>query len=204
MEFVFIATAHFLALLSPGPDFFLIMQAALRLPLRYGIAICAGIAAANGVYLLFAVLGLQIIKDIPWLVLLLKYLGAGYLLFIGIMLLRTPRLTDAGYQRSPAHFLGARHIGRQFLIGFMSGIFNPKNMIFYLSLFTVMVSEQTSFTTRVLYGVWMTSIVFVWDSAVVMTIGKERVKGLLGNGIFYIEKLSGAVLTTFGLALFLT
>ena len=58
MEFIFIATAHFLALLSPGPDFFLIMQAALRLPPRYGIAICVGIAFANGTYLLLAVLGL--------------------------------------------------------------------------------------------------------------------------------------------------
>ena len=41
MEFLLLATAHFLALLSPGPDFFLIMQASLRLPLRYGFAICA-------------------------------------------------------------------------------------------------------------------------------------------------------------------
>ena len=32
MEFLLIASAHFLALLSPGPDFFLLMQAALRLP----------------------------------------------------------------------------------------------------------------------------------------------------------------------------
>ena len=32
MEFLLLASAHFLALLSPGPDFFLIMQASLRLP----------------------------------------------------------------------------------------------------------------------------------------------------------------------------
>lgn len=32
MEFLLSASAHFLALLSPGPDFFLIMQTSLHLP----------------------------------------------------------------------------------------------------------------------------------------------------------------------------
>lgn len=200
MEFIFIATAHFLALLSPGPDFFLIMQAALRLPPRYGIAICVGIAVANGTYLLVAVLGLQVIKDIPWLMLSLNYLGAAYLLCIGVLLLQTPRRSVSN--RSSTYFLGVQHIGRQFMIGFMSGILNPKNMIFYLSLFTVMVSEQTPLITRFFYAAWMVSIVFIWDSAVVLTIGRDRVKNWLGRGVFYVEKLSGAVLTIFGLTLF--
>ncbi len=202
MEFLFIATAHFLALLSPGPDFFLIMQAALRLPLRYGIAICVGITAANGTYLLLAVLGLQVIKDISWLVLSLQYLGAAYLLCIGVLLLQAPRRPVS--DQDSVYFLGAQHIGRQFLVGFMSGILNPKNMIFYLSLFTVMVSEQTPLITRFFYAIWMVSIVLIWDSAVVAVIGRECVKNWLGRGVFYVEKLSGAVLTTFGLTLFFT
>ena len=32
MEFLLLASAHFLALLIPGPDFFLKIQASLRLP----------------------------------------------------------------------------------------------------------------------------------------------------------------------------
>ena len=132
----------------------------------------------------------------------LKYLGAGYLLFLGIMLLRTTRQTLD--DQKTEHFLCVHHLSKQFLIGFMSGLFNPKNMIFYLSLFTVMVSDHTSLTTRFLYGLWMTSVVFFWDAAVVAVLGRKRIKDWLGNGIFYVEKLSGVVLATFGLALFLT
>jgi len=88
------------------------------------------------------------------------------------------------------------------MIGFMSGILNPKNMIFYLSLFTVMVSEQTPLITRFFYSAWMVSIVFIWDSAVVLAVGRDLVKNWLGRGVFYVEKLSGAVLTIFGLTLF--
>jgi threonine/homoserine/homoserine lactone efflux protein len=199
MEFLLIATAHFLALLSPGPDFFLILQASLRLPLRYGIAICGGIAAANGTYLLGAILGLELLKELSWLLVILKFLGAGYLIFIGIMLLKAPRhpLED----NTAPNFILGRSIGRQFTIGYMSAILNPKNAIFYLSLFTVMVSEQTSMETRLLYALWMTSVVFLWDSFVAVGASRNCIKKWLGRGTFYLEKFAGFMLTVFGIIL---
>ena len=199
MEFLLIATAHFLALLSPGPDFFLIMQASLRLPLRYGIAICGGIAAANGTYLLGAILGLEILKELSWLMVTLKSLGAGYLVFIGIMLLKAP--AQSLEENGPATFILGRGIIRQFVIGYMSAILNPKNAIFYLSLFTVMVSKQTQIETRLLYALWMTSIVFFWDSFVVVVVSQNRIRNWLGRGTFYLEKFAGIMLTVFGLIL---
>ena len=72
-----------------------------------------------------------------------------------------------------------------------------------LSLFTAMVSVETEFMTRCLYALWMMSVVFLWDCCVVMTIGRDQVKKWLGDGIFYIEKLSGVALTGFGILLFL-
>ncbi len=199
MEFVLIASAHFLALLSPGPDFFLIMQASLRLPLRYALGVCAGITGANAFYLLVAVFSLEIVRKTMWLMSGLKYLGAMYLIFLGVMLLKTPlrSLKEEG----PTSLLQVHHFGKQFLIGFMSGILNPKNIIFYLALFTVMVSDKTGLAMRCLYALWMTAVVFVWDSGVVLVIGRDRVRERLGRSIFVIEKVSGVMLTLFGLLL---
>ena len=199
MEFIFLATAHFLALLSPGPDFFLIVQASLRLPRRYGLAICIGIALANGVYLLLAVIGFEMVREMTLVFSAMKYLGAAYLLFLGFMLLRAPN-QPIGTQQSRS-FVSAESVIRQFLIGFMSAILNPKNMIFYLSLFTALVSAETGFLTRCLYALWMMSVVFVWDCLVVLTIGRKRVKRWLGHSIFYLEKLSGGALACFGILL---
>jgi len=194
-----IATAHFLALLSPGPDFFLILQAALRLPLRYAFLVCAGIAAANGVYLVVAVLGLETVREMDTLMRLLRWLGGGYLVYVGVMLLRTPqRSLDAGAPVSALHVPG---VGRQFMVGFLSAIFNPKNAIFYLSLFTVMVSAETSLEIRVLYALWMVAVVLAWDMGVAAAFGRERVKRLLGRWVFRIEKVSGLLLTVFGVLL---
>ncbi len=199
MEFLLIALAHILALLSPGPDFFLVMQASLRLPRRYSFALCSGIAIANGVYIALAVIGLEVVREMGWFLSLLKYLGGAYLLFLGVMLLRTP--VQSFDNRASDSFLQVQNVKRQFLIGFMSAILNPKNAIFYLSLFTVMVSDQTVFLTRCFYALWMVSIVLFWDCGVVMTIGRDGVKKWLGSSIYFIEKVSGAALVLFGVFL---
>lgn len=199
MEFLLIASAHILALLSPGPDFFLVMQASLRLPQRYGFAICSGIAIANGVYIALAVISLEVVREMAWFLSLLKFLGGGYLLFLGVMLLRTP--VQSFDNRTSDSFLQVQNIKHQFLIGFMSAILNPKNAIFYLSLFTVMVSDQTVFLTRCFYALWMVSIVFFWDCSVVMAIGRDGVKKWLGSSIYFIEKVSGVALVVFGVFL---
>ena len=199
MEFLLISSAHFLTPLSPGPDFFLIMQASLRLPRRCSLAICSGIALATGVYRFFAVAVLEVVREKTWLVCSLKYLGAAYLLFLGIMLLRAPLQTFDNRENNS--FLQVQDIQRQFLIGFTSAIQNPKNAIFYLSLFTVMVSTDTGLFTRYLYALWMMSAVFLWDCCVIMAIGHGRIKEWFGRSIYYIEKIFGAALALSGIFL---
>ena len=199
MEFLLIASAHFMALLSPGPDFFLILQTTLRMPLRYAFAVCAGIAAANGAYLIIAVTSLEAVREMTNLMFFLKYFGGAYLLYIGIMMLRAPlRSLDSNNKKN---ILCIKSIKQQFTMGFMSAILNPKNAIFYLSLFTVMVSSETSIFVRSLYALWMTGIVLIWDLGVAGLLGNQKIKQWLGRWIFGIEKFSGAMLALFGILL---
>ena len=196
MEFLMIATAHFLALLSPGPDFFLIVQAALRLPVRHGISICCGIATANAVYLAAAISGIELLRDFPLLMTIVRYLGGGYLIYIGVMLLKAS-FAKINVKDSAAALDNGR-CRRQFSIGFISAILNPKNAIFYLSLFTAMVSPHTSLPARCMYGLWMTGVVLFWDMMVVAIISRRGVKQWLGRGIPVVEKIAGCALAIFG------
>ena len=89
----------------------------------------------------------------------------------------------------------------EFFIGFLSGFLNPKDAIFYLSLFTVMVSIDTSLFTRSLYALWMVFLVLFWDFGLAIMIGSHRVKQKLFHWIYAIEKGSGVILTMFGIGL---
>lgn len=197
MEFLLLATAHFLALLSPGPDFFIIIQTALKKPLRYAFSVCAGIASANALYLVIAVLGLEVIKEMTSLMLVLKYCGGAYLVYIGLMLLKAQKI-DLHVEYGSLH---VKSLKMDFFKGFLSGFLNPKNAIFYLSLFTVMVSPDTSLFTRSLYALWMSFFVLFWDMGVALCIGNKTVKQKLSQWIYGIEKFSGVVLIIFGVLL---
>lgn len=202
MEFLLIASAHFVALLSPGPDFFLIMQAALRLPLRYAIVVCAGIATGNALYIALAVAGLESIREMTVVMTSMKYLGGVYLLLVGISLLRTPfRKDDDSARKTVKTFLHRESLGGQFVVGLTSAVLNPKNIIFYLALFTVMVAPDTGLWMRILYGSWMIMVVFFWDVTVVLFFSGGMVKHRFGRSIFWIEKFSGTMLALFGLLL---
>ncbi len=199
MEFLLIAVAHFLALLSPGPDFFLVVHSALRLPLRYALAVCAGIACANAAYLVLAVLGLETVKHWRLVMLMLRYAGAAYLVYIGFLLLLAPmRPLD---ETAATATVDAQSLAKQFTVGLMSGMLNPKNAVFYLSLFTAMVSPKTGLGVRGLYGLWMAFLVLVWDMGIAVAVGNGRVKQLLGRWVFTIEKCAGAALACFGILL---
>ena len=199
MEFIYLATAHFMALLSPGPDFFLIIGAAVRLPLRYVIAIAAGIAVANACYIFCALLAFEIILSQPWISMSLRYLGAVYLLFLGFMLLKNS--TTASTTPASCHILDKHSFKTQFSIGFLSGILNPKNILFYFSLFTVIVAPETPLLRKYFYGLWMSLVVFSWDSFLAIAIAHGKNKSKFLNFIQHTEKFTGLILAAFGVSL---
>jgi len=200
MEFLLLASAHFLALLSPGPDFFIVMQTALKKPLRHAIFVCLGITCANALYLVIAVLGLEVIKTLQGLLVFLKYVGGAYLVFLGYHLIKAPRIA-LDVEQDNSQYLGKLSIFADFIKGFLSGFLNPKNVIFYLSLFTVMVSVETTLFTKSWYALWMCSMVLLWDVLLALLVGRKSVKQHLGKWIYVIEKISGVVLATFGVLL---
>jgi threonine/homoserine/homoserine lactone efflux protein len=83
----------------------------------------------------------------------------------------------------------------------MSALLNPKNAVFYLSLFTVMVSPETPLEMRAVYGLWMTGVVLAWDVIIASVLSAEKVKQKLGRWIFFLEKAAGALLAFFGIML---
>ena len=90
-----LALSHFVALLSPGPDFFLLVGYAIRYRLRGSVGLCLGIAAGNGLYILLAIIGWGILRQAPLLFTAIELLGAAYLLWIGSLLLRSRPATLA-------------------------------------------------------------------------------------------------------------
>ena len=199
MEFILLASAHFIALLSPGPDFFLIIRTALRLPKRFGLALCCGIALANGIWVGLALLGVETMRGFHLVLGGLRYLGSAYLLYLGFLLLTSAPAEHDNRSQEVVEF--EHHWLAQFRVGFLSAILNPKNMIFYLALFTSMVSPETIFVHRLFYGIWMIMVVFLWDGFIVLMTGRYGQRSLSHGWTTFLEKSAGVALVGFGLFL---
>lgn len=192
-----LALAHFVALLSPGPDFFLLVGYAARYRMRGSAGLCVGIAFGNGLYVLLAIIGWGILRQLPLLFTVIELLGALYLLWIGSLLVRSrpQTLTGTDAQSTCPGF------GKQLLLGLGSSLLNPKNALFYLALMTALLGPSVTLLQQTMSGIWMTSVVLCWDLLIVMFIGLPQIQRRLSRGILWVERIAGGVLIIFGCAI---
>lgn len=193
--FFLLALSHFVALLSPGPDFFLLTGYAIRYRLRGSVGIVLGIAAGNAVYIALAIAGWSTLRHAPLLFTLIELLGAGYLLWIGSRLIRS----QPGTLALEGAVIGAPSLTRQFMLGISSALLNPKNALFYLALMTTLSGASVTLLQQSVTGIWMVAVVLLWDLLLVRVIGLQTMQRRLAGGVWLIERGAGAVLIAFAL-----
>jgi len=196
-SFAALALAHFLALLSPGPDFFLVVGHAVRRRLRGTVFLCAGIALGNAAYIALAVVGWSAIRRSPVLYRCMELAGAAYLIWMGCMLLCSSRHA-ADLSIREAKRLSA---GGQLLAGLGSALLNPKNAVFYLTLMTVILGPDATLAQHLFCGAWMTSLVFLWDAGLAAVISLPGAQRALRKKIPLIEGIAGGVLILLAVSL---
>lgn len=146
--------ACLLLVISPGPDNLL----AIGRGLSQGrlAAIVSGVASGTGIlfHTTTAALGLTLLMQTSavafWVV---KLIGAGYLLWLGIKVLRSRNLIDF----APAARQPLRSI---FFTGFLSAALNPKPGLFVLAFIPQFVNPQLGSVTvqMFVYGLWFAAL----------------------------------------------
>lgn len=191
-QFLIVAGAHFLALLSPGPDFFLIVRSAVVNGARVASGVCVGIALANGVYIGLAISGVAVLQSVAGLFMLLKWAGCAYLAWLGwrFLTVRGEALTPETPGTSKTH----GNWWRECRVGFLSGILNPKNSLFYASLFSLGFERDTSFGVQLGYGVWMFCAVLLWDLCIARAAGHPPIVRRFMAHVRKVERITGVVL----------
>nr|WP_298212835.1 LysE family translocator [Acidovorax sp.] len=189
-QFLMVAGAHFLALLSPGPDFFLIVRTALLHGWRRASGICVGVALGNGLFIGLAWAGLSAIQPGSPAFTILQWAGSLYLAWLGWQLLRSPgtSITVDG----STHGAPRPGWGQGLRMGLASALLNPKNALFYASLFSLLAGTPRSL--QALYGVWMVSVVLGWDLLVAAAAGHRAVVERFARHLRSIERVTGATL----------
>ncbi|WP_210129947.1 LysE family translocator [Staphylococcus sp. GDX8P54P] len=125
-------TITLLIIIVPGPDFLIVMKNTIHSGKVNGAMSALGITFAHVIYSSLAVLGIiYILTSLYYIFLIIKILGACYLVYLGVQSIRTARqsmnfnTTRIGID-DMSYFTSYRQ-------GFISTILNPKALLYYVS-----------------------------------------------------------------------
>ena len=206
-EFIIFAVANILSLISPGPDFLMVVQTSLRYSRRSALLVALGISCGEMIHVSYSIIGISwIIVNNAWLFTILKYLGASYLFYIGIHALRAkPQLTGPNLpdcpQPSRLSDLAPWHAFRR---GLLTNALNAKAAFFTISFFTVLVSPTTPLAIQAGYAAFIFISTFVWFALVSLVLTHSRVQARFLNVKHWIERCCGGLLVTLGIKLALS
>jgi len=191
--------ASLVLIATPGQDMILVMSRSVAQGAAAGVVTAAGVSVGLVGHTVLATLGLgAILRTSEWLFVALKFVGAAYLIYLGVGLLRT---------RQSALPIGAqatRTLDRLFIDGAVSNLSNPKIAIFYFAFlpqFVAPSAQQPTVTVFVL-GLAFAGLTFLIKAPVGFFAGKLSAWLRSRPGVLtWIFRASGAILVGLGVRL---
>lgn len=194
-----ITSIHLLAAASPGPDFILVSQQTLSNGKQAGFMVSIGIALGLSVHIAYSALGLAaVIANSSTALWAIKIIGGCYLIYLGLQGLRAKAVNEVNNvieQKAIKKHSNLTAIAK----GFLCNALNPKAPIYFVALFTVVLSPNLPTLHLVIYGVWMMILQLLWFSTVVALLSRPSVNAKFQRLGHWIDRVLGGAMILIGL-----
>ena len=200
--FLTAAGAHLLAVMSPGPDFAMVLRQTLAHGRGAGLRTAWGIATGIVFHLAYALFGLGwLLQQLPWLLEVLRYAGAGFLIWIGSRALRArPAATPAAAESATATAADRHDFG----VGLLTNLLNPKATLFFVALCSALLTTPTPLGLKAALAAWIVLSTGTWFSLVALALSQRQARERLARHAHRIDRAMGAILVLLGLAMLLS
>ena len=194
-QLLLVAGLTALVMISPGPDMLIVMRNTITGNRAAGLQTSLGVLAGNLVHIGYCLVG------IGWLISqsivafsFIKYAGAAYLIYLGI--------SSFSHERTSLR-LSALSPGRKrrtwFLQGFINNLLNPKGTLFYLGVFTVVITPRTTVATTALLVATTVLISAIFWLFFVYTLDRPAVRRCIDHGQQIVSRAFAVVLIALGI-----
>ena len=194
-----VALAHALAVASPGPDFAMVVRQSLAFGRGAGVWTAAGIGSGIWFHVAYGLFGLSwLTQRYPQSLTMLGLAGAAFLIWMGAQAVRARPLPEDS-ERLPAAQPG--DAAKFFGIGLLTNVLNPKAILFFVALFTAVVTGPVSTALQVALGIWIPLATFAWFAFVAIMLGNPAARRRLRHAAHWIDRGMGGVLVLLGAAM---
>jgi RhtB (resistance to homoserine/threonine) family protein len=193
-----VLTITILAVVSPGADFAMVTRNSMVLSRRAGLLTAVGIALGVLVHVAYSMLGIGLLisKSIV-LFNVIKFVGAAYLIYLGITMLRAKRVEASAVATKPDVMSDMAALR----IGFLTNALNPKTTLFVVSLFTQVIHPDTPTSTQLAYGAFMSGAHLLWFLLVAYAFSSQAARSFVASSRHIIERVIGGMLVALGVGL---
>jgi threonine/homoserine/homoserine lactone efflux protein len=158
-------------IVTPGVDAFLLLRTSLRSGTRAGLLALGGIHSAAAAQVALVISGLGVVlAQYPMVLTALRWIGAGYLLYLAISITRGLIKRSGG---EPEEVMSTR----PFRQGFLTNITNPKMILFSLAFLPQFIGSGEPAPQLAMLAVVFLGLAAVWELMIVLAA--SRVAGKL-------------------------
>jgi threonine/homoserine/homoserine lactone efflux protein len=188
-EFTTVILLHLFAVMSPGPDYVLITRQSIRYGRRVALWSSGGIGVGILFHSFLAVTGiLFFIASNESYLLFLKLICSVYLLYLGM----TSIINTSDFNKNRVDD-NKWNNANGFVVGMLTNITNVKALLFFITLFGVVLNGQTQ-GNLMLYGLYMAFATFIWFSLLSCVFTSDVFKGQFLEFFKFFEKFLGLIL----------
>jgi threonine/homoserine/homoserine lactone efflux protein len=221
-EFGTVALLQVLALVSPGPDFAVVVRQSIHGGRRAAIFTSMGITTGIFFHMGYALFGLGwLFSRYPFLLEGMRYAGAACLVFLGVKSLRAGilavRVSGSVSARLDADELkenlrpdvavrsngGKTRLFPAFFLGFYVNVSNPKAALFFISVFTGIITPGAPLMHKFIYSLWVIVSTAAWFICVSSLFSKERVRAAFLHRVHWFDCGMGVLLLLLAGSLFI-
>jgi threonine/homoserine/homoserine lactone efflux protein len=207
-------TAHLIAFivagwllnLTPGPDVLYIVSNALRSGVRAGVVAGLGITAGCFVHIVAAAVGVgTLLAASTEAFTVLKYVGAGYLLYLGARMLFAKPMPAVPTDAAPI-VDSPRGLKAIFMGGFWTNVLNPKVALFFLAFVPQFIAPDAvnKALAFVLLGLLFNVNAIPVNTGWAVAAGWLARRGTVRQWMRVLDRVAGAMFIGFGIKLALS
>lgn len=186
--------------MSPGPDFAVVVRQSISFDRKTALITSLGIGGGIAVHMIYTLLGVGfIITQSKIGFLIAQFVGVCYLCFLAFKLLKSQPQTAINSEITVDN--NKRHHKKAFMLGVMTNLLNPKATLFFLAIFTTVVSLKTPVYVQSLYALWIVFTTIMWFSLVSFFFSQQAIRAKFLTHGYLFERIMGLVLLLFAIKL---
>jgi threonine/homoserine/homoserine lactone efflux protein len=205
-----IGLVHLVALVSPGPDFAMILRSSIQHGKQYALLSALGLTCGVAFHVTYCMLGLNLlINSLPYFIYVVAAFGSVYFFYQGYKSIafaiktKNQEISLATFNHTNATASNENMTWKAISTGFFTNALNPKAFVYFLSFFAVAIAKIKTPYLSIAVSVEVILLTWLWFTFLSLIVSSDRFLKIMHKYNFVTNVSIGVVFILFSISMIL-